>query len=380
MMQKLYAGMIQKTQKPYQVISEEMLRKSYEKVNTKVLWIYNRKHMSLTFLIDEWIVDNRVRARRGFSHQTERAYRNDLATFARVYADLEERELPKTDEDDPWAKQNQQLARISTKDLTDKNIAQVFTELIELDSASSSRGRLLSALRGFCGWLFKHGHINSDPTIDFETPQVEEKLPVAFNEQQLKNIFEVAATPDKRLRVHWPKRDIAIIGVLAGCGLRSSELTTLTIAGIDRQEPYRVRVTGKGNKDRVIPLSAEVLNAIDKYLEERKERKLGGEDKDSYLFVRTNGKQINNQALQNLVTNWLGAAAVPIPKGEKAHAFRHTYAVSQLDHGTNPAELQTLLGHKNLATTSQYLRLSAEGLHHTARATAVNNIISEIKY
>jgi len=336
--------------------------------------------MSLLELIEEWIVDNRVRARRGFSHQTERAYRNDLATFARVYADLEDRQLPDIDEESQWPKQDRQLSRIHIDDLTDKNIAQVFTELIETDAAASSRGRLLSALRGFCGWLCKHGHIQSDPTLDFETPQVGEKLPVAFNESQLERIFEAAANPEKRLRSHWAKRDVALIGVLAGCGLRSSELTDLTLSGIDRQEPYRLRVTGKGNKDRVVPLSTEVLQAIDKYIEERRIRELGGDKKTDYVFVRTNGEQINNQALQNLVSNWLGAAGVPTPSGEKAHAFRHTYAVSQLDHGTNPAELQALLGHKNLSTTSQYLRLSADGLHHTARATAVNNIISTIRY
>ena len=73
--------------------------------------------------------------------------------------------------------------------------------------------------------------------------------------------------------------------------------------------------------------------------------------------------------------NWLAAAAISPPPGEKAHLFRHTYAVAQIDHGTSIAELQTLMGHKNIATTSIYLRVAAEGLHHTSRATAVNQLI-----
>jgi len=331
-------------------------------------------------LVEQWIVDNRVRARRGFSDQTERAYRNDIATFSKVLADLEARPVPEIDEDEQWAKQNMQLQRINVNDLTDQNIAAVFGQMIDDNSAPASRGRMLSALRGFCAWLFKNEHLRINPTIDFETPQVSEKLPVAFNETQLQAIFDAAAQPNKRFRANWPRRDVSIIGVLAGCGLRSSELTDLTIAGIDRQEQLRIRVTGKGNKDRVVPLSVEVLEAVDLYLDERADRELGGTNKTDTLFVRNNGEKINNQALQNLVTNWLGTAGVPVPQGEKAHAFRHTYAVSQLDHGTNPAELQALLGHKNLATTSQYLRLAAEGLHHTARATAVNTILKNVKY
>ena len=336
--------------------------------------------MLLVDLVDEWILDRRVRARRGFSQQTERAYRNDLATFARTLANLEGRESVEVDEEDPWPKQNAQLRRIDLQDFSDQNLAAVFSELIEQGAASSSRGRLLSALRGFCGWLCKKQQLETDPTEGFETPQTPDRLPVAFNEQQLDSIIQAAAAPHKRLRAHWPKRDVAIIGLLAGCGLRSSELTDLTIAGLDRQDPMRVRVTGKGQKDRIIPLSPEVLGAIDKYLVERENKNLGGDKKTDFVFVRNNGTQLNNQALQSLVANWLGAAGVPIPEGEKAHAFRHTYAVSQLDHGTNPAELQTLLGHKNLATTSQYLRLAAEGLHHTARATAVNSLITKVNY
>ncbi len=334
----------------------------------------------LTALVDAWIVDNRIRARRGFSEQTERAYRNDLATFARTLADIGKKVTPELSgkKQDRWAKQNQQLQRIDAHELTDANLALVFGKLIEQNAAASSRGRMLSALRGLCAWLCKNGHLKVDPTEDFETPQVGEKLPVAFTEEQLEAILQAAANPHKRLRATWAKRDVAMIGVLAGCGLRSSELTDLSIAGIDRQSPQRIRVTGKGNKDRVLPLSGEVLTAIDTYLSERKDKNLGGDKKTDYVFVRNNGAQLNNQALQALVVNWLNGAGVPLPHGEKAHAFRHTYAVAQLDHGTNPAELQTLLGHKNLATTSQYLRLAADGLHHTAQATAVNALLRKV--
>ncbi len=328
----------------------------------------------LTDLVDSWIVDSRVRSRRGFSDKTEQAYRNDLALFANTLADIDAR--PVIESDEPIS--SQALERITVSDFTDANLAQVFSVLIDQGKAASSRGRMLSALRGFCGWCVKHGHISQDPTTDFETPQVSDRLPVAFNVQELQRIFSAASAPPESLRAHWPKRDVAMVATLAGCGLRSAELCGLSLASIERAEPMKIRVTGKGNKDRVVPISAEIVSSIDDYLTERRESDLGGADQDDVLFVRKNGSALNNQALQNLVDNWLTTAGVSKPPGEKAHAFRHTYAVSQLSYGTNPAELQALLGHKNLSTTSQYLRLSAEGLHHTSRATAVNTILGEL--
>jgi site-specific recombinase XerD len=89
---------------------------------------------------------------------------------------------------------------------------------------------------------------------------------------------------------------------------------------------------------------------------------------DDHVFVRTNGAPLDNRSLQRLVANWLTAAGVPAPPGEKAHLFRHTYGIAQIDRGTTLPELQALMGHENISTTSTYLRVAADGLHHTARA------------
>ena len=171
-------------------------------------------------------------------------------------------------------------------------------------------------------------------------------------------------------------RDVALIGLLAGCGLRSAELTELRYSALHRVEPLRVTVEGKGSKQRTVPLSTEVVVAIDEYLHERTDIDPTRIKPATRVFVRRSGEALNNQALQLLVANWLGAAGVPPPPGEKAHLFRHTYAVGQIDRGTSIAELRALLGHENISTTSQYLRLTADGLHHTARATAVNELLT----
>lgn len=322
-------------------------------------------------LVDSWIADKRVRSRRGVSDSTERGYRSDLTKFASrltghaaegVFETLQERQVAT-------------LNMISPTDLTDANLKSVFEQMIDDGKAPASRARLLSALRGLCKWLIRNGHLTVDPTIDFETPQSSRQLPVALTDDQLAAVFAAAAAPDERLRAHWPKRDLAIIGILAGCGLRSEELTSLEYSAIHRIEPYRVTVIGKGSKQRTVPLSTEVLGAIDSYLVERTDVDPSRIKPSAIVFVRRDGRALNNQALQLLVSNWLGAAGVPPPPGEKAHLFRHTYAVAQIDRGTSIAELRVLLGHENISTTSQYLRLTADGLHHTARATAVNELL-----
>ena len=323
-------------------------------------------------LVDSWIADKRVRSRRGVSESTERAYRSDLTQFGLRLGGPVEQAEPKVLAD----RQVAILDRITPTDLTDENLKTVFQQMMEDDMSPASRARLLSALRGLCKWLIRNGYLVSDPTIDFETPQTARHLPVALTDEQLAAVVKAAADPDERLRAHWPSRDLALIGVLAGCGLRSEEATTLAYSAIHRLEPHRVTVEGKGSKQRTIPLSKEVLAAIDRYLAERTDLDPTRIKPSTLVFVRRNGSALNNQALQLLVSNWLAAAGVPPPQGEKAHLFRHTYAVAQIDRGTSIAELRALLGHANISTTSQYLRLTADGLHHTARATAVNELLT----
>ena len=328
----------------------------------------------LPALVDAWVGDRRIRSRRGMSQNTERAYRNDLATFARRLIGPAQPSVEAAD-NDPWGLQNRDIQRLSIDAFTDANLARVFGQMVDDGAATSSRARMLSTLRGFTRWLIVNGYLDTDPTLRFETPQPDRKLPVALNDDQLAAVVDAAAKPRERLRSHWPTRDLALLGILAGCGLRSEELTGLKIAALQRAEPHRIRVLGKGSKERVLPVSVEMLDAIDAYLAERTDADLGGTKPSDTLFVRRNGASLDNRSLQRLVTNWLAAAGIPPPPGEKAHLFRHTYGIAQIDRGTSLPELQSLMGHENIATTSTYLRVASDGLHHTARSTAVNELL-----
>lgn len=251
------------------------------------------------------------------------------------------------------------------------------SQLVAEGYASSTRARMLSAWRGFCRWAVQAGHLEADPTVGFETPAADERLPVAFSEDELARILQAAGTPDADCRVCWPVRDRALVAVLAGAGLRSAQTTGLSIGDVQGEPAPRLRVSGKAGKERIVPIAGEVLDVLECYLSDRQVRALGGTEADERLFVRTDGSALNGQALDYLVDRWLARAGVSLRSGEKAHAFRHTYALGQLDYGTTIAELQQLLGHADISTTAVYLRLAAAGLHDSARAAPITRLLSQ---
>lgn len=341
--------------------------------------------MSLVLLVEKWIQETRAHARRGLSPRSEIAYRQDVAALARRIADR--LGYPSADHPDPANAESlakAQLGRITVEDLTAENVEVVVSVLVAEKKAAATRSRMLAAWRSFARWLVRRGHLPADPTLELQTPARDERLPVAFSYTQLSRIVEAAASEDPDCTVSWRLRDLALVAVLAGAGLRASEVTALRIGGLEREPSgpnpedvdYRLRVLGKRAKERVVPVGPEVVEAVDGYLGQRVERGLPSEAED-LLFVRTNGQPLNTWALDYLVDRWMRRAGVALRRGEKAHAFRHTYAVGQLSQGTSVAELQALLGHVDLSTTGLYLRMAGSELQQAARSAPVLALVRE---
>jgi site-specific recombinase XerD len=348
----------------------------------------------LVELVDAWVRDRRTLSRRGLSPNTERAYRQDLAALAARIADL----LGYPDPGPPAADgpraqpalnaaTNRHLCRVLPRDLTADALKAVASVLVEEGKSPATRARMLSAWRGFSRWLVVTGSLPTDPTLAFETPVGSGRLPVAFTEEELLSVLEAASSEaDPGVRARWPLRDRALVAVLAGAGLRAAELCGLKVGDVERMVDtkrnalYRLHVTGKGSKDRVVPVAAEVVAAVDEYLRDRASRGLGGSDVEETLFVRTDGRHLNTQALDYLVDGWLRTAKVKSRPGEKAHAFRHTYALGQVDNGTSVAELRELLGHADLSTTGVYLRMAAAELQASAGAAPIARLLREARH
>ena len=213
-----------------------------------------------------------------------------------------------------------------------------------------------------------------DPTIHLGNPALPVRMPSAFLASELEAIVRTVSQPDPAARLPWPLRDRALVAVLTGAGLRASECINLRIADLVREDPPILKVTGKGNKQRRIPLPLEVLDAIDDYLADRSHR-LGKPSPTDPLLVRYNGRPFSREALNYHVYRWLLRAGVHKPEGEAAHAFRHTYAKGLVANGVPLSSVQALLGHASLNTTQVYLRMTGVELAAAVQAAEVREYL-----
>jgi site-specific recombinase XerD len=331
----------------------------------------------LAALAEEWL-DERRTIGRGISSQTEAAYRRDLTNWASIIADntgKPEPEPPSADADgdkpDPFLGA---LGRLEVEDLSLENVKRALASMARRDYAPASRGRMLAALRGFCRWLVIEGHMVSDPTIHLGNPSIPNRMPSAFLGSELEAIVKTVSEKDPSARLPWPLRDRALVAVLAGAGLRASECINLKLADLIREDPPVLKVTGKGNKQRRVPLPVEVVDAVDEYLADRS-KLLGEPSPTDPLMVRYNGKPFSRESLNYHVYRWLLRAGVHKPEGEAAHAFRHTYAKGLVANGVPLSSVQALLGHASLNTTQIYLRMTGAELVDAVQAAEVREYL-----
>ena len=242
--------------------------------------------------------------------------------------------------------------------------------LADQQLAVSTRQRLLSTLRGWCDWLTRRGHLMTDPTDADEVQlrgtdrDLDGKTFTADEVELLLNAARRA--PADNQRSYWPVRDVAVVSVLADCGLRVSELCNLTTASyvVDVERPvFKVR-GAKGGKGRVVPIPTRTSEAIDVYLRERAEEAAGPSPTLAIkprgrMFVSNTGRLLNQQQLDRQLRQFCIRAEVSLPDGAMAHGLRHYYGSQLARRGVPLSIIQQLMGHTNPTTTSIYTRLAA---------------------
>ena len=211
-----------------------------------------------------------------------------------------------------------------------------------------SISRKLASIRTFFEFLIRNGTIKSNPAKLVPTPKGEKRLPTFLTVDEVVKLVETPGSDNV-----YESRDRAILELLYSCGLRVSELVGINLNNLDLIS-MSVKVLGKGNKERMVPLGSKACTAIKTYISQRLDLK----PEDDYLFVNSRGGRLSTRSIDRIIKKY--AAISGIPKNISPHVLRHTFATHLLGGGADLRAIQEMLGHKSLSTTQRYTHISIE--------------------
>lgn len=251
--------------------------------------------------------------------------------------------------------QNSSLLTVNPADLQ----AFLATRLAQGYQASSA-ARLLSALRRLFGYLQRQQLIVEDPTACLASPKLARRLPKNLSEAQVDQLLQAPNLSDPL-----GLRDKAMLELLYATGLRVSELIGLTMSMISLQQGV-VRVVGKGERERLVPLGEEALHWLQHYLHQGRAHWLPPGTSTDQLFLSRRGRQMTRQTFWYRIKYYATLAGIA-PEALSPHVLRHAFATHLLNHGADLRVIQLLLGHADLSTTQIYTHVATERLKQLHR-------------
>ncbi len=288
-----------------------------------------------------------LRVERGLQPLTVEAYRADLCQF----------------------QQQLQAGGRTLAQATRGDVAAFLAGLGARGVATRAAARKLSSLSGFYRWLLRSGLTTADPTLHTSSPAGWQVLPKALAESTVVEVLnrarDKAENPEAQLdglvASHAEAlRDAAMLEVLYAGGLRATELVTLTTGGL-QLAAARLRVLGKGDRERVVPIGREAVLALERYLRDARPALTADAKGEARLFVNNAGRPLTRQFVWKLVRAATGGVASP-------HMLRHSCATHMVDHGADLRSVQTVLGHADIATTQVYTHVALGRLKAVHRA------------
>ena len=249
------------------------------------------------------------------------------------------------------------LGVVDPSTATDKAVRAWMMSLLEGGVSARSVNRKLSTLRAYFHFARTVGVVRNDPTALIDPPKTPTRLPEFVAERNMERLLE---------EMPWPEgfvgnRDRVILELLYGTGMRLAELMGLTPADIDLRRGT-VRVLGKRNKERIIPMASPLVELLRGHLRQREEL---APELGSTLLLRPDGKPLPRRTVQSLVTRYL--SGVTTQDKRSPHVLRHTFATHLLEHGADLNAVKELLGHASLAATQVYTHNTVEKLKQAHR-------------
>lgn len=287
--------------------------------------------------IEQWAGE--MTLEKGLSANTVEAYTHNVGDFAHWLCDSKSAKSP--------------------SEVEREDVEGYMVVLYELRHAPTTQARVLSALRAFFRHLRTNGEIDSLPTEFIASPKCGRALPDTLSTEEIDAMLSTIDTSTIA-----GKRDCAAVEMLYSCGLRVSELLSLKIDDVNFKEEF-VRVVGKGNKQRLVPLSYEATSRLNDFLGVR--HKLATELSADHIFLnQRGGKALSRMAVFTIVER--AARIAGISKKISPHTLRHSFASHLLEGGADIRQVQELLGHENILTTEIYTHINASYLHTITEA------------
>lgn len=243
------------------------------------------------------------------------------------------------------------------KDLRHANsvdLQSFLAERLEGGYKASSSARLLSAMRRLFQYLYREKLREDDPTALLASPKLPQRLPKDLSEAQIERLLQAPST-----EIPIELRDKAMLELLYATGLRVTELVSLTLNNVSLRQGV-VRVIGKGDKERLVPLGEEALHWLEQYIEYGRPWLLNGQTLD-VLFPSNRAQQMTRQTFWHRIKHYATLAGIDSEK-LSPHVLRHAFATHLLNHGADLRVVQMLLGHSDLSTTQIYTHVATERL------------------
>ena len=263
---------------------------------------------------------------RGLAYNTILAYRSDLYSLCEFLN-----------------KQNIQ----SKEDISRFHLNLYIKNLYDNKYTPRSITREIASIKGFFNWLSINEIIKHNPSLSIEQPKLPKKLPKVLTMKEINELLESSMDNLNK----------AVLELLYACGLRVSELSNIQLNNIDLNAKF-VRCTGKGSKERIIPIGKKACEAISNYLKDRDFITRKYNLKSRYCFIKENGKKLTRQDVYVFINN-LGKN---IDKDISPHTIRHSFATHLLENGADLRVVQELLGHSDVSTTQLYTHISKKRL------------------
>ncbi len=269
---------------------------------------------------------------KGLSENTLASYRNDLK---RLFE---------------WMEKGQfKILSVSTSDLQDYQ-----AWLVDKNYKQTSRARMLSAIRRLFQYIYREKMRSDDPSALLISPKLPKRLPKDLSESQVDDLLE-APDPNDPIEL----RDKAMLELLYATGLRVTELVSLTMENMSLRQGV-VRIIGKGNKERLVPLGENAIDWIETFIEQGRPILLGDKSSD-VVFPSKRARQMTRQTFWHRIKQYAVVAGIDTEM-LSPHVLRHAFATHLLNHGADLRVVQMLLGHSDLSTTQIYTHVATERL------------------